>query len=256
MVASEAKVIIMKFCCADCGRPEEILAESAAPCLYCGGEMIAESDYRDLWLSPFIAIRRMATISETYGKEVARSDGRFKREREAWTTAALALALAKLTGVQWWIEIETVESTPDTRLRRIDQSSGDNVIQTYCVEVVDWETNVDDIMDVIQKKCERAYPFHYLLVVHARHVGKVLDLDRVIEQMKAVHSPFLEVWVVGAIAPDQLRVVRVAPSGPIIDLSVREEMERASKQPAFLRRGNRGTGTDFRHLGPTFLPIP
>jgi hypothetical protein len=218
--------------------------------------MTAASDYSELWMSPYIAIKRMATISETYGIERARTDGRFKKEREAWTTGVPALALSKLKDDEWWVEIETVESTPDTRLRQIDQSSGRNVIQTRCVEVVDWEENVDDIMEVIQKKCGRRYPSHYLLAVHARHSGKLLDFDRVINEMKNVRSPFLEVWVIAFVGPDDIKVVRVDPGGPAIHLKRRAELVKAKKQRPFLRRGIRGTGTEFRDLGPAFLPIP
>lgn len=75
-------------------------------------------------------------------------DGRFKKERAAWTTAVFALALSKLNGEQWWVEIETRDNTSDTRLRRVEQSSGNNVIQTRSIEVVDWEENVDDVMGV------------------------------------------------------------------------------------------------------------
>jgi len=75
----------MRFCCPNCGRDEEILADRKPHCLYCHVGMIAASDYSQLWMSPYIAIRRMATISETYGVERARTDGRFKKEREAWT---------------------------------------------------------------------------------------------------------------------------------------------------------------------------
>jgi hypothetical protein len=183
-------------------------------------------------------------------------DGRFKKEREAWTTAVLALALSKLNDEEWWVEIETVDSTPDTKLRQIDQSSGRNVIQTRSIEIVDWEENVNDIMEVIEKKCKRGYPGHYLLVVHARHCGKVLDFDRVIEGMKRMPSPFLEVWVVASIGPEHMKVVRVAPGGPVIDVKLRAELEKASKQPSFLKRGIRGTDSEFRELGPAFLPIP
>jgi hypothetical protein len=35
-----------------------------------------------------------ATISETFGIERARTDGRFKKEREAWTTGVFASALS------------------------------------------------------------------------------------------------------------------------------------------------------------------
>jgi hypothetical protein len=225
-------------------------------CRFCRVEMIAASDYSQLWMSPWIAITRMATVRETYGIERARTDGRFKKEREAWTTGLLALALSKLSGEQWWVEIETVESTPDTRLRRIEQSSGHNVIQTRPIEVVDWEENTDDIMEVIRKKCERAYPSDYLLVVNARHCGKVLDFDWIIEEMKAMRSPFLEVWLVAFVGPDDVKVVRVAPAWPVIDLKFRADLEGARKQTSFLTRGRRGTSTEFRNLGPAYLPIP
>jgi hypothetical protein len=198
----------------------------------------------------------MATVSETYGRERARTDGGFKKEREAWTTAVLALALSKLKDEQWWVEVETVDSTPDTKLHHIDQSAGHNVIQTRSIEIVDWEENVDDIMEVIEKKCNRAYPGHYVLLVHARHRGKVLELDQVRERMKSLPSPFLEVWVVASIGTEHLKAVRVAPGGPAIDLELRAELENARKQSPFLKKGNRGTRSEIRDLGPAFLPIP
>jgi len=218
--------------------------------------MIAASDYSELWMSPYIAIIRMKTIGEKYGVKRARADGRFKKEREAWATGVLALALSKLNGEEWWIEIETIESTPDTRLRQIDQSSGQNVILTRSIENVDWEENVDDIMEVIGNKCQRAYPDHYLLVVHARHRGRVLDFDRVIGEMTRMRSPFLETWVIATIGPGEIKVVRVAPGGPAVDLELGTELRKVSKQRSFLKRGIRGRKPGFRELGPAFLPIP
>ena len=218
--------------------------------------MIAASDYSELWMSPYITIRRMATISETFGIERARTDGQFKKEREAWTTGVFALALSKLNGEPWWIEIETKDNTPDTRLRQLDQSSGNNVIQTRNIEVVDWQEKVDDIMEVIRKKCKRAYPDHYLLLVNARNSGKVLDFDQVVQEMKRTDSPFLEVWVVAFVGPDDMKVVRVAPGALSVDLKIRAELEKAKKQTPFIKRGIRGTGTELRDLGPAFLPIP
>jgi hypothetical protein len=198
----------------------------------------------------------MQTISEKYGTERARTDGRFKKEREAWTTGVFALAVSKLNGEQWWVEIETKDNTPDTRLRRVEQSSGNNIIQTRSIEVVDWEDNVDDVMEVIKKKCCRAYPDHYLLLVNVRNSGKLLDFDRIIEEMKDIRSPFLEVWVIAFVGPATMKVVRVAPSAFPIDLSIGTELSEAMKQHAFVKRGIRGTGTEIRDLGPAYVPIP
>ncbi len=246
----------MRFCCPDCGREEEVLLDRHPRCRFCLVDMIPESDYSEVWMSPYIAIKRMQTISEKYGIERARTDGRFKKEREAWTTAVFALTLSKLNGEHWWVEIETRDNTPDTRLRRVEQSSGNNVIQTRSIEVVDWEENVDDVMEIIKKKCRRAYPDHYLLLVNARNSGKLLDFDRIIEEMKNMASPFLEVWVLAFVAPGTMKVVRVAPSAFPIDLSIGAELPEAMKQHPFVKRGIRGTGTEIRDLGPAYVPIP
>lgn len=218
--------------------------------------MIPASHYSDVWMSPYIAIKRMETISKTHGFERASTAREFKKEREAWTTAVLALALSKLADEQWWVEIETVENTPDTKLHRIDQSSGHNIVQTRSIEVVDWEENVDDIMEVIGRKCKRAYPNHYLLVVNARHVGKVLDLERISREIKGIRSPFLEIWAVACTGPNQIKVARISPGGPTVHVQLRDDLQEASKQPAFLKRGLRGSQCGFRELGCVYLPIP
>jgi hypothetical protein len=245
----------MRFCCPKCGRDEEILSDREPRCLFCGVGMIGASDYSELWMSPYTAIVRMRTISEKYGTERARVDRRFKREREAWTTGVFALALSKLNDQDWWVEVETIENTPDTKLHAVDQGAGHNVIQTRSIEIVDWEENVEDIMEVIGKKCQRAYPGHFILVVSARHGGKELHVDQMIGAMKKMRSPFLEAWVVGVVGLNHMTALRVAPSGLEIDL-VSAELEKARKQSPFLKRGIRGTIPGFRELGSAFLPIP
>ena len=244
----------MLFCCPRCQREEEIIADRKPHCKKCHIEMIPPSDYSQIWMSPYTAIVRMRTLSERCGTDHARKDGRFKREREAW--AASVLALSKLKDDVWWIEVEAVDATPDTKLRQIDQTAKGNVINTRNIESVDWEENVDDIMIVIRKKCGRKYPNHYLLLVHARNYGKEINFDRVIEDMKSMQSPFLEVWVIAVIGLDDIKVARVSPARPVIDLKIREEMEKASKQIPFLKRGSRGGKPGFYEAGAAFLPLP
>jgi hypothetical protein len=222
----------------------------------CRVEMIPPSDYSQVSMSPYTAIVRMRTISERCGIDRARTDGRFKREREAWAAGVLALALSKLQDVVWWVEVETVDATPDTKLRQIDQTANGNVVNTRNIENVDWEENVDDVMTVIRKKCKRRYPNDNLLVVHARNYGKEINFDRVIEDMKSVQSPFLEVWVIAVVGLDDVKVVRVSPGLPVVDLKIRTEMEKASKQVLFLKRGSRGREPGFYDAGTVFLPLP
>ena len=127
------------------------------------------------------------------------------------------------------------------------------MIQTLSIEVVDWEKHVNDIMKVIKKKCKRAYPNHYLLLVNARH-GKGVEIDRVIEEMKEIPSPFLEVWVVVMIATGHMKVVRIAPDGFLIDLDLGEELPNAMKQEPFVKRGIREQAPKSETSDPPTCP--
>jgi len=246
----------MLFCCPQCQSEEEIILERKPRCMKCGVEMVPPSDYSCVFMSPYTAIVRMNTISERCGMNRARTDGRFKREREAWATGWLGLALSKLKDDDWWVEVETVDATPDTRLLQIEETANGNVVNTHNIENVDWEENVDDMMTVIRKKCERQYPRDYLLLVHARNHRKEINFDCVIEEMKSVPSPFLEVWVMAVIGRDDIKVVRVSPGLPVVDLKIRAEMERAGKQVPFIKRGSRGREPGFYDAGTVFLPLP
>jgi hypothetical protein len=246
----------MRFYCPNCDRDEEILLDRKPWCLVCHIEMIGASDYSKVWMSPYFIISRLQKIKETYGTKRALTDGRFKKEREAVATAFLALALSKLKNEEYYIEIETVENTPDIKLHHIDQSSGHNNIWTHSVEVVDWEEHVPDIMEVIRKKCSRLYPEYYFLLVSARHTGGFINFTNISEELKTIHSPFLETWVTGFSGINKLAVARVAPGLLEFSLDYRDELQNAKRQTEMVKRGNRGTAPGFRSLGPAFLPIP
>ena len=78
----------MLFCCPRCQREEEIIGDRNPSCMNCRAEMVPPSDYSQVSMSPYTAIVRMKTISERCGIDHARTNGRFKREREAWAAHA------------------------------------------------------------------------------------------------------------------------------------------------------------------------
>ena len=73
-------------------------------------------------MSPKFVIERMQRVVEKHGLQQAESRGRFKQEREAWTSAVFTLGQTEITSKTYWIEVETVERTPDTKVHYIDQS--------------------------------------------------------------------------------------------------------------------------------------
>ncbi len=199
----------------------------------------------------------MQKIIETYGIHEANSSGRFKQEREAWTTAVWALGLTEMHKRNYWVEIETKDRTPDTKVHRLDQSSGHNKIETYNVEVVDWESHVDDVMQVIRQKCKCAYPPYFWLLILGRN-GKTLDVDSTVEAVCELCVPFVEIWIIGrpAEAMHKRQMVRLYPEKWDLIFDLARALKESEKQPEIMRPGKRGTGTDIYPLGSSYLPIP
>jgi DNA-directed RNA polymerase subunit RPC12/RpoP len=249
----------MQYVCANClGKPEEIIGDNSPNCLRCGKPMtLATLSYKGLWLSPSFIIRRMQKIIETHGTRDDQSSRRFKREREAWTTAVWALGLTQIDGREHWVEIETEDDTPDTKVHRLDQSNGHNKIETYNVEVVDWEQHVDDLIQIVRQKCAKAYPFYFWLVILGRS-GKAIDQSTVVEAVRNLRVPFVEIWIVGRTLDNRYRMqlVRLFPDRADVVFDLRDAVRRSDQQAAIMRPGKRGTGTDLRPLGDVFLPIP
>jgi hypothetical protein len=217
--------------------------------------MVKASGYTGLWMNPRFVIARMERTMGTHGTALATTHGRFKREREAWTTGMFGLGLAKLTGHEYWVEIETLDQTPDTRIRRIDQSSGHNVVSTQSCEIVDWEEHVDDILQVIRQKCARAYPPHYCLLVLARN-GKNPDYEIVVQEIRKMRIPFAELWIIGRLSVADMAMLRVIPDVLRVDFNILQELEKTRDQPEFVKPEKRGMSTEFRDLGMAYLPVP
>ena len=166
----------MKFCCPKCGREDEVIGDKTPNCLYCGTALIRAETYKDLWMSSRVAVVRMNSLIEKYGNHEATTSGRSSMKCEAWTTGMYALGLAEMYKKDYWVEIEPVDQTPDTKVDHIDQSAGRNEIGTQHVEIVDREKHVDDAIDLIKQKCRRAYPPYFCLLLSARN-GKILMLS-------------------------------------------------------------------------------
>jgi hypothetical protein len=63
---------------------------------------------------------------------------------------------------------------------------------TRNIEVVDFEPHSDDPMQVIKKKCQRAYPDYFTLLVLARN-GNIIKPEKFAEEIGLLKVPFSEV---------------------------------------------------------------
>jgi len=246
----------MKFCCPKCRREEEIIGDTKPKCLICNVGMVqATASYKGLWMSPHFVIARMKLLIEKYGYHDATTNGRFKKEREAWTCGMYALGLSEMQNRQRWVEIETAEQTPDTRVHYMDQSSGRNCIQTQSIEIVDWEEHVSDAVKVIEQKCQKAYPPYFCLLVLARN-GKNLDVEALTKEVVSKRVPFGEIWIIGCLSEGLMTMVRIVPSTFRFDFETVRSLEKLKAQRDIMRKRQRGTSTEVQELGFVYLPLP
>lgn len=206
-------------------------------------------------MSPGFVTARMKLLIEKYGYHDATTNGRFKREREGWTTGIYALGLSEMQSKRWWVEIETEEQTPDTRIHFMDQSSGRNCILTQSIEVVDWEEHVDDPATVIKQKCQRAYPPHFCLLVLARN-GKNLEVEQLTHEVLSQSVPFGELWIVGCLSEGLMTMIRIFPNAYRFDFETGRSLLKLRDQTDIIRRLQRGTSTELEDLGFVYLPLP
>jgi hypothetical protein len=245
----------MEFICSQCGRKEWVFGDSAPACWTCGAPLIkATQSYAGCLMSPEFVLRRMKTVVETHGF-INSASGRFKHEREACSTALYALALSELLGGKYWVEVETVDQTPDTRVYKIDQSQGHNILQKQSVEVVDWDEHVDDPMDLIRKKSRKAYPKDFCLLVAARS-GKDVVPQVIAREIRKMKVPFAEIWILGQSTSNTINVARLHPTTLQLEFNLFEALGRAKTDTDVLSKRKRGNETEFVDLGKIYLPIP
>jgi hypothetical protein len=205
-------------------------------------------------MSPEFALLRMKKVVEKYGLNAAAS-GRFKREREASSTALYALALSEMTGAKYWVEVETVQQKPDTTLYQIDQSQGRNILRRQYVEVVDWEQHVDDPMELVRAKSRKQYPADFCLLIAARS-GKTVYPQVIARDIRKMTVPFAEIWILGLPTSSTVNIARMHPSTYQLEFDIFEALKRAKTDADVLSRRQRGKETEFVDLGQIYLPIP
>lgn len=215
----------------------------------------ATETYNGLWMNPHFVIARMKLLIEKYGYNEATTSGRFKKEREGWTTGIYALGLSEWQGRQWWVEIETEDDTPDTRVHYMDQSSGRNCILTQSIEIVDWEEHVDDAAVVVKQKCQLAYPQHFCLLMLARN-GKNLDVQKLTGEVLSGRVPFGEIWIVGCPSEGIVTMVRIFPSTVRLDFETARSLQKLGNKRDVMQKLKRGSSTELQDLGFVYLPLP
>jgi hypothetical protein len=114
---------------------------------------------------------------------------------------------------------------------------------------------VDDAMQVIRRKCQKAYPEYFSLVVLARN-GKVVELETIIQELQSIEIPFGDVWLLGRESGWLIKMAQLYPNLRHIDFDVACSLQKTKSTADFLHPQMRGNSTAFRDLGIVYLPIP
>lgn len=214
--------------------------------------------YKGLWMSPNIVVSRFESIVKKCGAKAAVRSSRFQREREAWITGVFILGLRQDTGLEYWVEVETIDSTPDTYGYFIEQINDNNYRRVLNFEVTEWEDHVDSLEEIIKNKTRKAYPNYFILLVYGWKPGATVNLEKeFVNLQKSSDIPFSEIWLVVATGPPKnYQLTKLYPSRGRIRFNLDNALEGNRKQPEFGKFLKRGTGTVRTPLGKIYFPLP
>lgn len=249
----------MRYLCPNCGRTEIVVGDPNPDCRACRVPMLKPTmEYTNLLMSPNIVLRRFKSTVEKHGwKKIL--TGRFKQEREACIAAIWAYGVQHITKVQeYWVEVVTTDQTPDCRIIFLDASAGYNHRKIMNLEIVEWDEHREDMLELIEQKCGKAYPSYFFLVVFVRNDKEMLVKD-ILQKIKNLKVPFAEIWILGRL-PISIGAYRLFLAHPeptkLVDFDVFESYRQNIDQTDFMKAEGRSKSTERTNRGLLYLPIP
>lgn len=219
--------------------------------------MYKKHDYKNLWMSPNIAITRLSSLIDKYGIEKILKKSVFKHEREAWVAASFLLGLREVDKREYWIEIETQESTPDIYGYYLDVIKGNFHRRVFNIEIVEWEEHGGDILDIIRNKCKKNYPHDFFLLIYVRRGGEIIRYDDICESIKTISVPFVQIWILAPSSENNdYHLTLIFKNKFQIRFNLNEAIEKNKQQRQFATSLGRGVGTDIKDLGIVYVPFP
>lgn len=214
-------------------------------------------DYKNLWMSPNVAIVRLSSLINKYGPQKVLKKSIFKHEREAWITALFFLGLKEISGKEYWIEIETRESTPDTYGYYLENINGNYHRRIFNIEITEWEEHSGGIMEIIKNKSNKFYPDFYFLLIYARKNGEIIDYDEIHNKIIELKVPFFEIWVLAnSSANNDYHLTEIYRQKFQIRFNLDSALSKNINQISFATFLKRGAGTKLTDLGTVYVPTP
>jgi len=215
-------------------------------------------EYTNLLMSPNFVVRRFRSIVRKYGSAEAMK-GRLKQEREACIAAIWAYGIQNITGIdEYWIEVVTDDQTPDCKVVFLDTSAGYNHRKMMNLEIVEWELHRENMLEIIEQKCGKAYPSYFFLVVFVRNDKETLVED-ILQRIRNLAVPFAEIWILGRL-PISIGSYRLFMAHPepakVVDFDLFDGYRKNLNQIDFLQPEGRGKDLERTDRGLLYLPIP
>lgn len=208
-------------------------------------------------MSPNAAISRLSSLLAKYGPKTVIGKSEFKHEREAWIAAVFLLGLRQFDKNEYWLEIETEESTPDVYGYYLDNVDGNNHRLVCNLEITEWEEHSKNIIEVIKNKSRKNYPSDFYLLVYARKPGESIDYDQLYEEINKSKIPFAQIWTIACFSDDNdYHLTQIHPKKLQFEFNLDAAIGDNKSQTCFATFLMRGKGTKARPLGEIFVPLP
>lgn len=214
---------------------------------------------QDTCMSPSFVIDRLKSLVAKHGPEAVLTKVAFKAEREAWIAAVFFLGIMSIENKEYWIAINSEDTTPDIFGISFESIPQGINRQVYNIEVFVWGPHSKNtLVEAIKAKLDKGYPEHYILLCYIHgHAGEKVLFKDLQEQVAALNPKVVQIYLVGSqeYSVHDYKIMMIHGGAMIINFTLDEQYQLKHTQKDIIKYW-RGKGKEFIPMGTMEIPLP
>lgn len=184
----------------------------------------------NVWFSPRFPILLFWSLREKIGDTILKSN-KFKKEREAWPTAAALLGIIKITNKLWWVQVPE-DDPPDMYVMTLTQIKKNNMNSVDYRNIEVMEINKLSIKsienEIIDKLKDKFYEKETCLLVHIKRDSLIKDMEEMANNLSGKIHNVSDIWLLGNNRPNSNDFIlfSVFPEVQVVEYNLDEEMSK------------------------------
>ena len=208
-----------------------------------------------VWFSPKFPIYLVWSLRSSLG-DIVLTSNKFKKEREAWPTAAALLGIIKMTNKLWWVQVPE-EDPPDMYAMTLTphQKENQNYVDYRNVEVMEINKRSKKSIEeeIVDKVINKYYEKETCLLVHIKRNTRIKDMREISKNLNGRIHDIADIWLLGntKLGTNDFILFSVFPEVQVVSYNLDEEI--AKLPPAMTLELKKSKGTIVQNIKAPFI---